>query len=60
MDEAPKRIAEVADELNVSRSTIHRMIDRGDLQAIHLGPRLIRIPTEEVRRVLTPTEGPKE
>jgi excisionase family DNA binding protein len=60
MDEAPKSVAEVADLLNVSRPTIRRMIVRGDLQAIHVGPRLLRVPASEVERVLTPSQTSEE
>jgi len=60
MDEAPKSVAQVADLLNVSQPTIRRMISRGDLSAVHVGPRLIRVPASEIERVLTPTESEKE
>jgi len=58
MDEAlkPLRVAEVADRLNVSGSTIRRMIDHGDLEIIHVGPKLVRVPATEVERVLSATE----
>ena len=36
-------IAEVADYLDVSRSTIVRALDRGDLERIRLTPALVRI-----------------
>ena len=45
-------IQEAADQLRVSTKTVRRMIDRGELAADHIGPRIIRIrkdalPTEQ-------------
>ena len=38
--------AEIADELRITRMTVHRMIKRGELPALILGPRTYRIPAQ--------------
>ena len=40
-------IAEVQQLLNVSRATVNRLLDRGELRRVHIG-RAVRIPSEEV------------
>lgn len=40
-------ISEVQRLLNVSRATINRLLDRGELRGIHIG-RAVRIPSEDV------------
>lgn len=40
-------ISEVQRLLNVSRSTVVRLIDRGEIRCTHIG-RAVRIPSEEV------------
>ncbi|CVN88463.1 helix-turn-helix domain-containing protein [Micrococcus luteus] len=47
-------IAEFADILNVGPSTVRRMIARGDLKAYRYGPRIIRIPADELQRIARP------
>lgn len=59
MDEIQKplrSIADVAQRLNVSRPTVRRMIDRGDLPVVHVGPRLIRVPAEAVEQLAHPQD----
>ena len=46
------RIDEVAAILRVSKMTVYRMVDDGDLEAIPAGKRLIRIPESAVIRLL--------
>ena len=38
--------------LDVSRPTAYRLADRGVLPVVHLGPRLARVPVDELRRRL--------
>lgn len=40
-------IDEVQRTLNVSRATVNRLLDRGELRRIHIG-RAVRIPSEDV------------
>lgn len=42
---------EAADRLRVSHDTITRMIDRGELPAIRLSQRIVRIPVPAVLRL---------
>jgi excisionase family DNA binding protein len=46
---------EFAAYLKVSVDTIHRAIRSGALPAIRIGPRLLRIRTEDAREYLRPT-----
>jgi excisionase family DNA binding protein len=45
------RVDEAAREINVSRRTVYRMIDRGDLHAVKIG-RLTRIHYQQIELVL--------
>lgn len=49
---------ELAHYLKVSVDTIHRAIRSGELPAIRVGPRLLRIRTEDAQRFLRPAEAP--
>ncbi len=49
--ERPRTVEEAAAELNLSRATIRAWISQRRLGHIRLG-RAIRIPAEEIRRVL--------
>jgi excisionase family DNA binding protein len=42
---------EVADRLRVSHDTVSRMIKRGELPAIRLSQRIVRIPVPAVERL---------
>lgn len=44
-------ISQAASELDVSRDTIRRMIDRGEVYAERVGPRLIRVDLGSIRPV---------
>ena len=46
------KIAELSNQLNVSRSTLEREIDRGNLNALKVGAS-IRISSEEVERYIS-------
>ena len=49
---------QVAAALNVSRTAVDRMIARGELDAIRVGPRLVRIPRESFLRMLETAAQP--
>jgi excisionase family DNA binding protein len=40
-------ISDVQQLLDVSRSTVNRLLDRGELRRVHIG-RAVRIPAEDV------------
>lgn len=40
-------IAEVQRLLKISRSTVNRLIDRGEMRRVHIG-RAVRIPSEDI------------
>lgn len=42
------RIREIARATGFSRQSLHKAIDRGDLQALKQGPRSYRIPTKSL------------
>jgi excisionase family DNA binding protein len=50
-------LSEVADRLQISTRTVQRMIDRDELKAVKVGPRLVRVPDTEIARLLTDTDG---
>ena len=50
---------ELAEYLKVSVDTIQRAIRSGALPAMRVGPRLLRIRTEDARQFLRPTESAK-
>jgi excisionase family DNA binding protein len=44
-------IKEVAERLRVSHDTVSRMIDRGELPAIRVSARLVRVPAPALHRI---------
>lgn len=46
------RIREIARGTGFSRMSIHRAIERGQLQALKIGPRTIRVPAPALRQFL--------
>ena len=52
-------VAEAAARLRVSRPTVWRWIDSGQLPAYRIGTRSIRIREEDVERVIAPAAEPK-
>lgn len=49
-------ISEFQQILNVSRSTIYRLIERGEVRRVHVG-RSVRIPAEDVAAFLERVRG---
>ncbi len=45
------RVSNVMKMLDVSRSTVYRMIDRGELKLVRLTPTSVRISAESVHRL---------
>ena len=52
------KIAELSKQLNVSRSTLEREIDRGNLQALKIGSS-VRITSDEVERYIASLKQPQ-
>ena len=48
---------QLAVHLNVSVDTIHRAIRTGALPAVRVGPRLLRVRTEDARQFLRPVDA---
>lgn len=48
---------QVAEVLGCSRRTVSRMATRGELRAIHIGPRLVRYASTDVAALIDPTNG---
>jgi excisionase family DNA binding protein len=60
-----KTVKEIAEELRVSERTIQRAITAGLLEAVKVGPRVVRIPDAAIsqyarpfRLAVAPTGGP--
>lgn len=51
-------VAEVAERLRVNRQTVRNWIARGQLGAVRVGTRRVRVPQAELDRFLAP--GPRE
>ena len=52
-------VAEAAQRLKVSRSTLWRWISQGELPAYHFGQRRVMIKQDDLDRLLTPIKGKK-
>lgn len=52
MEQKMLKPTEVAERLNVARSTVHRWIKKGEIKAIKVGS-VYRIPAEELERYLS-------
>ncbi len=52
-------VKELAIMLNVSQSTVRRMIYKGQIKAVRLPTGTLRIPEDEVARLLRPEGGDK-
>ena len=51
-------VPEIAGILNVSKNTVYRMAENGDLQAYKIG-QLLRVPESEVERYLRAHRKPR-
>lgn len=50
-------VAEVADELRVTQRFVRHLIARGDLRAVRVGSRIVRVRHDDVLALLRPTGG---
>jgi excisionase family DNA binding protein len=53
------KINDVSDQLKMSKSSIRREIDRGNLQALKIG-KSVRISSEELNRYLSSLNEPQK
>ena len=58
------KIKDFAEHFGLDKSTVYNQIERGEIRAIRVGRTALRIPTDEVKRVLesfvTPHEQPRD
>jgi excisionase family DNA binding protein len=54
------KIKEFADHFGLDRSTVYNQIERGEIRAIRIGKTALRIPTDEVKRILDSFVEPHE
>jgi excisionase family DNA binding protein len=54
------KIKEFADHFGLDKSTVYNQIDRGEIRAIRTGKTALRIPTDEVKRILERFVEPSE
>ncbi len=54
------KIKDFAEHFGLDPSTVYNQIDRGEIRAIRVGKTALRIPTDEVRRVLDSFVAPRE
>ncbi|WP_164745256.1 helix-turn-helix domain-containing protein [Georgenia faecalis] len=52
-------VSEVADELNVTERFVRKLIAQGDLNAVRVGSRLVRIRRTDLDAVLRPMTEPR-
>jgi excisionase family DNA binding protein len=50
-------VAEAARRLAVSHMTVRRMIERGELTAVRVGPKLIRVRADELDALIRGSSG---
>lgn len=60
LDDEYVTVAEAAQALKVSQSTIWRCIKSGALPAYHVGPRKVRLSGADVSRLITPADQGRE
>lgn len=51
MQKRALRVSEAAEALSISRWTLQRAIQAGQVRVVRLGPRSTRVPLEEVERI---------
>jgi len=54
------KIKDFAEHFGLDKSTVYNKIERGEIRAIRIGKTALRIPTEEVQRVLDSFVEPRE
>ncbi|MFI4978249.1 MAG: helix-turn-helix transcriptional regulator [Solirubrobacterales bacterium] len=54
------KIKEFADHFGLDKSTVYNQIERGEIRAIRVGKTALRIPTDEVKRILEGFVAPRE
>ncbi len=54
------KIKDFAEHFGLDKSTVYNKIERGEIRAIRIGKTALRIPTEEVKRVLDSFVEPRE
>lgn len=54
------KIREFAEHFGLDRSTVYNKIERGEIRAIRIGKTALRIPAEEVQRILDSFVAPRE
>jgi excisionase family DNA binding protein len=52
MDETFVTVAEIAEQLRLNQQTVRNWIDRGELSAIRIGPRRVRVRASELERFI--------
>ena len=52
MDETFLTVAEIAERLRLNQQTVRNWIDRGELAAIRVGPRRVRVRASELERFI--------
>lgn len=60
MDERLLTSEEVQDKLQISRHTLYRLIETGELTAIKLGPKLLRFKESEVKNFIEKSQTKPE
>jgi excisionase family DNA binding protein len=48
---------EIATQLGVSTKTVHRLVDAGQLRALRVGPRLLRVRPEDFAEFVSERES---
>jgi excisionase family DNA binding protein len=54
------KIKDFADHFGLDKSTVYKQIERGEIRAIRIGKTALRIPTDEVKRILDSFVEPSE
>ncbi|MGH2902339.1 MAG: helix-turn-helix transcriptional regulator [Solirubrobacteraceae bacterium] len=60
VDQQYWKIKDFAEHFGLDKSTVYNQIERGEIRAIRIGRTALRIPTEEVQRVLDSFVAPRE
>ena len=60
LDKQYWKIRDFAEHFGLDRSTVYNKIERGEIRAIRIGRTALRIPIEEVQRILDSFVEPRE